>query len=798
MYDKEYIKMLTEHRHAMLANGYSPIPNRDKACFMKGWSNLKIDDDAIKRWSRMHKCTATGLRVENGLCVIDVDIDHGVADDVANAMLSAIPGDQRPERLERLGKGKKFAWYVRTDDLFSRIHTRRWVAPGETKDDATHCVEIFGGGSPRQFGSDGVHSFDETGKVAVMYRWVEEAPWDVPLNALSVISKDQLFAMLDAAEAVLKLQGFTPVPRTKRGESTARREYDLTEDMLFDLLDGRTVLLNELGTMVKTGYTGRCSASWLEGTTAKNRERCLVTSSRTGHVVVWETSQGISHMPIAIKPTDFKAQVDRVAEKLREKSDANRSQMVDGDDHVSAAAKLLISHAFIPTARAPVVPLWSLTDDEAMTLASFKTTMMPYCGVEVGPRGGEKKINPVDVWLSNPNRIKVQGLRMRPDRERPTFTEHGREWLNTYRPPNLGAAEGGIIDGGLAFMEQLVPDARERNWFLQWLAFKWKNPHIPGPAIIMVARDMGTGRGTFGALLKLMFGDRYVVNVPFKIFAGLNYQSQYTDWGLDALFAIVNESSAGSGTNRSQYQTKHDVYEHLKEVVEPRPIERTFIRKSEGSVRAISSSSYLIMTNNPDCIPLPEDDRRFAVLTNGRKRNPEFWRYINDWMEKPSNLAAFAQWLEAVDLSNYDPFAPPIRTDAKSRMVQDNKTELDIMIDEVMLNFEGYFVIEQALTRCREIKMRDRLALPDQWEKWAKKAISSRCDRVLFPNSQRALEIQIKGNTYRHILFAGRDEPEHSSTRIRSEILKNGVIFPANVTKLVHRVKHIKKRSPDS
>lgn len=787
MCDKEYKKALTDRRYAMLANGYSPIPNRDKACFIKGWPNLNIDEDAIKKWSRMHKSAATGLRVENGLCVIDVDIDHGVADDVADAMLSAIPEDLRPERLERLGKGKKFAWYVQTDDLFSRIHTRRWVAPGETEDDATHCVEIFGGGSPRQFGSDGVHSFDEKGKVAVMYRWVEEAPWDIPLKALSLISKDQLFTMLDAAEAELKLQGFTPVPRTKRGESTAGREYDLTEDMLFDLLDGRTVSLTELGTMVQAGYTGRCSAAWLEGTTAKNRERCLITSSGTGHVVIWETSEGISHMPAAIKPTDFKAQVDRIAEKLREQSDANRSQMVEGDDHVSAAAKLLISYAFIPTARAPVVPLWSLTDDEAITLVNFKTTMMPYCGVEVGPRGGEKKINPVDVWLSNPNRIKVQGLRMRPERERPTFNEHGREWLNTYRPPDLGSADGGVAEGGAALIEQLVPDRRERNWFLQWLGFKWKYPHVPGPAIIMVARDFGTGRGTFGELLKLLFGDRYVTNVPFKIFAGLNYQSQYTDWGLDALFAIVNESSASGDV--SSYKAKHDVYEHLKEVVEPRPTEKTYIRKSEGSVRAIASTSCMIMTNNPDALPLPEDDRRFAVLTNGRPREPEFWQYVNEWMMKKANIAAFAKYLEAVDIEDYDPYAPPLKTFAKGEMSAYNKTPLDMLLANALDYMVGFFVPEQVIRRMAELELSRKAELPDNWKTIAVKELR-RLAHVVRYESGRKVSPQINGVRY-DVLHMDRSVSENcniSIEELRRAVLKNGDVFGVQKTDIAGRI----------
>jgi hypothetical protein len=760
-------------RRQLLANGYSPIPNRDKACYLPSWPKVTIDEDALKKWSRMHGNTATGLRIENGLCAVDLDINHPVIEDVAEAMLSVIPEDLAIDRLERHGKGHKFAWYCQTDDLFARLHTRSWVAPGDTEDDGTHMIEIFGGGSARQFGSFGPHTV-ENNKVKVAYKWADESPADVPLNALDILTKDQAFAMLDAAEAELQRQGFTPVARTKRGEGTPGRVYDLTEGMLFDLLDGRTVSLADLQAMVSDGYSGNCSASWLDGPIAKNRNRCLVSASATGHLTVWESAAGVTHMPAAIKPTDHTAQVDRIAEKLREKQDARKSRLTAEDDHISGAAKLLNSYAFMPLSSTPVVPLWAHADDEAYTLANFRTRMMPFCGVEVGKRGGEKKINPVDVWLSNSNRIEVAGMRMRPDRERPTFEEEGQTWLNTYRPPDLGAADGGDASGGIELIEQLVPDAREREWFRQWLAFKWLNPHVPGPSVVMVARDFGTGRGTFGTLIAKLFGQRYVVNVPFDIFAGMNYQSQYTDWGLGALFAIVNESSATG--DMSSYKAKHNVYEHIKEVIEPRAAERLFVSK-KTSTRAISTATNMIMTNNMDALPLPEDDRRLAVLTNGNKRAPEFWDMINSWMMVQSNLAAFARWLEETDLSDYDPYAPPIMTTAKMEMTEMNQSQLTKMMHEALSEIEGYFVVEQVLLKMAEIEAETRAKLPEHWRDIASKEVLRHCYMVRYDNTRK---VQLRR---RRRKFDVLHKTKHGAQNYRGDenllllLTRNGQVF---------------------
>ena len=766
-------------RRQLLDNGYSPLPNRDKRCFLPGWPKVSIDEDTLKRWSRMRDATATGLRVENGLCVIDIDIDHRVIEDVAEAMLSVLPEDLHPERLERSGKGHKFAWYCRTNDLFARLHTRAWLAPGETEDDGGHRVEIFGGGSPRQFGSFGPHTVDDDGEVKVMYKWAEESPLDVPLNALDVLTKDQLFAMLDAAEAELKVQGFTPIKRTTRGEGVPRREYDLTEDMQFELLDGDTVSLSELQAMVKDGYRGNCSASWLDGPIAKNRHRCLISASGSGHVTVWESAAGVTHMAQAIKPTDHASQVDRIAEKIRERQDARRSRLSDGDDHISGAAKLLVSYAFMPTSNKPIVPLWSKRDDEGMTLNNFRTKNQPYCGVEIGPRGGETRINPVDVWLSNVNRIEVAGQRMRPDRERPTYEEDdGETYINTYRPPDLGAADGGDAEGGVALLEQLLPRPREREWFRKWLAYKWLNPHVPGPAVIMVARDFGTGRGTFGSLLKRLFGQRYVVNVPFKIFAGLSTQSQYTSWGLGRLFAIVNESSAvNDGGHKSEYKTKHEVYEFLKEVVEPAPHEKHYIIKGEGAVDAMSSTSHLIMTNNIDAIPLPDDDRRFAVLTNGDKRDPEFWKFFHDWMGKQANLAAFAQWLEATDLASYDPFAVPLMTGAKADMTALNKSPLDMLLAEALSDMKGYFTTEHVLRHMSEAEMRTKYDLPDGWRSIATKEVRRKAYAVCSAN-ERKVAPMVNGRRY-EVFHTDRQiaEQAHTAAEVRKHLAENGNVF---------------------
>lgn len=770
-------------RLQLVENGYSPLPNIDKRCFLKGWPDVAIDADEIARWSRRHKrWTATGLRVEKGLAVVDIDVcDQAAADAVIKAIGEAVP-DMVDCGLQRFGKGSKVALFVRTDELFSRIHTRRWLAPGATPDDDTHCVEIFGGAAARQFGAFGPHTVADDGSVVVSYRWDELGdPSTVPLADLPIFPKQAFFSAADAAEDALRRLGFTPVAMSTAGENDVARLYDLTDDMQFDLADGRRVLLPELRQLAAEEDGLRCSASWLEGPQAKRTDRCLVSVDRGGGVCIWESSSGVTHCEASREPHDYELDIDRVAEKLRELDEKTRNRLRTGDGAVVAATKMLETYAFCPAQPANVVPLWASSLDEGMTLTNFRLWLSPHCDVEIGPRGGERKINPADIWIGSDRRVSVAGLRMRPDKPRPTYEDAGKTWINVYNPP-LHDELGGDAGVGIEFMESLLPDAEERHWFLQWLGHKVRRPDIPGPAVIMVAKKQGTGRGTLGELLRRVFGPQYVKQLPYTMFAGKSYQSQYNDWGAEALLAVVNESSESA--DGSVYKAKHAAYEHLKELVEPRPSLRMFVCKGRPNFTALSFTSYIVATNHADALPIPATDRRFAVLTNGEPRDEAFWRKLNAWMEDEANIAAFAAWLRAYDLAGYSPFVAPAVTEGKLHMSEAAVSDLDRGIEEALKNVSGeVFAAEQVVELARQAASVYGFDYPDRWPAVAKKLIQSACHRV-GEFKGKNWQPMIEGKRYA-IYALDRETAARwthaDATVLRHEIEKSGSMSGSNV-----------------
>lgn len=768
-------------RLQLLANNYSPIRNRDKRTFCRDWPSLDITPEVIKSWSRMSRDKATGLRIEDGLAAIDIDIDDPIIDDIADAILDLVPelGDPNAPLLVRKGKGRKEAWFVRTADIFGRIHSAGWTPPGRSADDAVFRVEIFGGGSARQFGAFGSHTVSDSGEVLIEYQWVDRSPADTPKQQLPLLTKSQFHAIADLVDRMLLAAGWTKVLRSAAGGDSTERVYDLTNDMEFDLLDGDTVTMAQLKELVVGEEHVRCSASWLEGESAVNRSRCLVSLTRAGYLAIFETASGVTHVEAAGQPRDFNLEIDRIAEKLAELSEKRRNKVQPADDAVVAATKLLATYAFCPNQpAAPAVPIWTTEVDAGINMAMFRTLMLPNCTDEVGPRGGRVRINPVDLWASSDRRVTVGGIRLRPDMPRPLFKdEAGVSWVNAYAPP-AHDAEGGTALPGWRFLENLLPKDSEREWFLKWLAYKLRNPHIPGPAVIMLAEDFGTGRGTLGVLIGKLFGPRYVRSLPFSIFAGKTYQSQYNEWAVGALVVVVSESSESDG---STYQTKHNTYEHLKEIVDPRPTEREVVVKTRGNYRAISPASYIIATNNEDAIPLPADDRRFAVLTNGRPQDMDYWNEINAWMDREENIAAFHRELMLIDTKDYSPFAVPPKSAGKRNMVEASRSDLDRALEVAIASLQSDVVVmEQLVPLVQRVADQESWYLPDLPISKLRSVIHKAAAKLLYKvgerggHNERLMVEKKRYYVWARTSHAADKYARASQDDVRRDVLRNG------------------------
>lgn len=359
---------------------------------------------------------------------------------------------------------------------------------------------------------------------------------------------------------------------------------------------------------------------------------------------------------------------------------------------------MLVNYAYYTDAFMGKGGLISLVDGKTGTIASLRGFMQPYTIIEEGPRGGLKKTSVVDAWLTHPQRAHIDGVQCRPDKPRPTFTEDGLLVYNRYWPP-AHPTSGGEIATFESFFAQLIPEAVERDWFWNYLAHKARKPWVPMVAVIMVAEEFGSGRGTLFNILELAFGEDYVVPCKFGELTGKAAGAHFNDRLADALFATVNEADDDDGHLQARRRL---TYEALKNTIEPSPTARQRIeKKGHDAYAQRSARTTIIATQHRDVVKLPPDDRRIEVITCGRKMTPAERTEIRDWMAIPENIGALHRALLktlAASLEVFDPFGVPPPFAGRLEMIGMGETRLEDAYGAAIETLEGFplFTMTQA------------------------------------------------------------------------------------------------------
>ena len=393
----------------------------------------------------------------------------------------------------------------------------------------------------------------------------------------------------------------------------------------------------------------------------------------------------------------------------------------DGVDAFDAAlASLLDSWAWVTMGAGFAAPIGG-TADQMMTLGGLRNTVAPWCKI-VQEKKREVEVNPADVWIKHPARQMVVGHRLIPwTTDRVATDEMGLTWINTYQPPRHGGAVVDEIEAGRAvrawvrFLEHLVPDERERAWFEMWLAAKVQKPWLPNCGVVMVAETHGTGRGTLFDMLGAVMGDRHVKPVSSTELMGGGGQGQYTDWLADALLVTCDELLAGNDAGGAMEWKRREVYERLKTYVDPRARRVRIVRKGLPGYDTEVFASFLMATNNPNALPLAEQDRRFAVIRNTDLKlvdavSGALHKDVTAWRGEDSRFveafgAAVWRRLSGVAVDWGTLRDAPEWMSGRADMLAANEGDLEEIVSNVLGDVPGDFVLGEHL------RMRLKVAL---------------------------------------------------------------------------------------
>lgn len=725
----------TTLRLRLYANGFTPLPNHNKACFLPEWSTIKVTEDLIRsrEWARSRAWADTGLR-----CGEIVAIDWDVNDpDLLNALLDEVvaQGIVTESPFVRIGKPPRELWVYRTSEGIGKRTTGGFVptADMDNPDVKAEQVEILGKGC--QFAGYGQR--DEN----TQYQWPDQNLLDHKYMDLPEITLAEVDALKDFAIAFFEARGLTRKSAMAGTDGGYNHAYDLTPDMVFTVQDHGEMSVTEIDGLLNAApdMVLRCTVEALRPGTSGSWAGMI--SLVHGAVCVSDHGTYTSHFPAELDDSKALASLGRKLDKLITAFEKQSEPVAPKAPTATGVYEDLNAADDFDTnlERALRRYVFSVTDDVWYDLgsptrtfykpAALATFLRPFSTVKLGKGGGETVVTILEALAQNRHRIAVEGAQMRPDIKIPIFREAGRTVLNTFVPVQHDYA-GGDAELGRKLMETLLPIPAERHYMLQWLKHKWEHPEIPGVGIVLVAKNtFGTGRGTFFNILARMFGERYVSNINFSTLTGKTSQSQYNEWLSDSLIVTVNEASENDG---SKWQGKANAYEHVKDIIDPSARKINVVRKTLRNGQATSYASVMIATNHGDMMVIPKNDRRLAVLQNGDGAPQEFWDSIWAWASVPANVAAFLHSILQTDMAGFSAFAAPPMTMAKKDMVESTESELDHAMNTVLKSFASPLVTwEQFNLRLEDYAREHQSDFPEGWPRIAAGIFRNRTTRVL-------------------------------------------------------------------
>ena len=279
------------------------------------------------------------------------------------------------------------------------------------------------------------------------------------------------------------------------------------------------------------------------------------------------------------------------------------------------------------------------------------------------------------TWMIDGDRKSAQGVRYDPSKDFFFQDEHheGLHWINEFYMPEFAEVQA---DTRVFYdhMRYLFPIDREREWFIDWMAFNLQHPDRRCKVTpLHVAIPHGTGRGWVVELMSKLLGQWNCTKVKMNTLCGEGSGGGFQDFLDKSLFCAVEEVREGNRRYGISDKTRDILTENYLEV------NVKFGSKKTQKV----FTNFFFMSNHPDALVLTDQDRRVNVLSGPDKvMDRRYYLRLYEWLETDGVAAVHAD-LKARDLSDFD-WQHSINTVGRVRMIENNRTETETLFHELM------------------------------------------------------------------------------------------------------------------
>jgi len=245
--------------------------------------------------------------------------------------------------------------------------------------------------------------------------------------------------------------------------------------------------------------------------------------------------------------------------------------------------------------------------------------------------------------------------------------------FNHYRPPRIELGDAGEAGPWVEHVQKIYPD--DAAHIIAWLAHRVQRPEEKINHALVLGGTQGIGKDTLLEPVKHAVGPWNFHDVsPTHLLSSFNSFTR-------SVILRVSEARDLGEIDRFKF------YDHTKIYTAAPP---DVLRTNEKHLReyyVFNVLGFLITTNHKtDGIYLPADDRRHSVAWSDRTKEeftPEYWDKLWGWYAR-DGIGHVAAYLAELDISGFDPKAPPPKTPAFWEIVNVGQAPEDAELADVL------------------------------------------------------------------------------------------------------------------
>lgn len=253
----------------------------------------------------------------------------------------------------------------------------------------------------------------------------------------------------------------------------------------------------------------------------------------------------------------------------------------------------------------------------------------------------------------------------------------GAKVYNRYRPPVLVPSQGDASPW-LKHLQAIYPG--EAAHLIKWFAHRIQRPGEKINHALVLGGAQGIGKDTILEPVRRGVGPWNWADIdPKKLTGAFNPF-------VESVVLRINEARDLGDLDRFAF------YDHSKTYIAAPPDVLMCNNKHQREYPVFNVMGVILTTNHKtNGIYLPLDDRRHYVAWSNATKDDfteGYWRGLWDWLDAGGGEAVVG-YLQGVDLSGFNPKAPPPKTEAFYAIVQANANPDDLTLAGLMLREDG-------------------------------------------------------------------------------------------------------------